>query len=372
MDPHTGAIIAMGSNPRYDTPADVAVQHSKKAGECSRPQRCAGQAAAGERLPRALHAGLDVQGHHHLDRPARTASPTLDRRSRTPKSWVPPQTTDPIQNYGGTVCGGTMVEVFYRSCNIPFAQIGHRARAARRWSRARRSGASARRSRSTCRRPAASSFGEVADFTDQLPLLAIGGFGQGSDQMVPLHMAHGRQHRRQRRRDDEATRDRCRTTRPRQRQVRHPNDALRVEARRSCPRTADTLDHVDDRRRQPGHRPAHATRQRDSGSGQDRHRPVQHHRPRNAPTRWIIGFAPAVSPQDAIAVVLKGGPTTRSAPSPVENSPDRSPRRCSTTLRHIRAPSARVTRARDVRSASHSRYTSWRVRRREERSVGST
>ena len=37
--------------------------------------------------------------------------------------------------------------------------------------------------------PAASSFGEVSDFTDQLPLLAIGGFGQGSTTMVPLHMA---------------------------------------------------------------------------------------------------------------------------------------------------------------------------------------
>ena len=37
--------------------------------------------------------------------------------------------------------------------------------------------------------PAASSFGEVSDFTDQLPLLAIGGFGQGSTTMVPMHMA---------------------------------------------------------------------------------------------------------------------------------------------------------------------------------------
>ncbi|MBU6317364.1 MAG: hypothetical protein KGR47_12700, partial [Acidobacteria bacterium] len=35
----------------------------------------------------------------------------------------------------------------------------------------------------------ASKFGEVDDFTDQLPLLAIGGFGQGNDVMVPLHMA---------------------------------------------------------------------------------------------------------------------------------------------------------------------------------------
>ena len=35
----------------------------------------------------------------------------------------------------------------------------------------------------------ASKFGEVSDFQDRIPLLAIGGFGQGNDQMVPLHMA---------------------------------------------------------------------------------------------------------------------------------------------------------------------------------------
>jgi peptidoglycan glycosyltransferase len=38
-------------------------------------------------------------------------------------------------------------------------------------------------------RPASSFFGEVSDFEDNLPLLAIGGFGQGNTSMVPLHMA---------------------------------------------------------------------------------------------------------------------------------------------------------------------------------------
>ncbi len=56
--------------------------------------------------------------------------------------------------------------------------------------------------------PAASSFGEVADFTDQLPLLAIGGFGQGSDHDGAVAHGDGRQHHRQRRRDDEAARRR--------------------------------------------------------------------------------------------------------------------------------------------------------------------
>ncbi|MET0459325.1 MAG: penicillin-binding transpeptidase domain-containing protein, partial [Ilumatobacteraceae bacterium] len=38
-------------------------------------------------------------------------------------------------------------------------------------------------------RPAASTFGETADLAQNLPLLAIRGFGQNDDQMVPLHMA---------------------------------------------------------------------------------------------------------------------------------------------------------------------------------------
>jgi peptidoglycan glycosyltransferase len=36
---------------------------------------------------------------------------------------------------------------------------------------------------------ASSSFGSVEYFEENLPLLAIGGFGQGNTQMVPLHMA---------------------------------------------------------------------------------------------------------------------------------------------------------------------------------------
>ena len=33
------------------------------------------------------------------------------------REFVPPQTNDPIQNYGGTICGGDFATVFARSCN---------------------------------------------------------------------------------------------------------------------------------------------------------------------------------------------------------------------------------------------------------------
>jgi peptidoglycan glycosyltransferase len=37
--------------------------------------------------------------------------------------------------------------------------------------------------------PAASTLGDTSDLANNLPLLAIRGFGQGEDQMVPMHMA---------------------------------------------------------------------------------------------------------------------------------------------------------------------------------------
>ena len=109
--------------------------------------------------------------------------------SRTRTSWVPPQTTDPIQNYGGTSCAAarwsrsSTAAATSRSPNWPPSS------ARRRWSTARKKWGIGEKMPIDLPAPAASSFGEVSDFTDQLPLLAIGGFGQGSTTMVPLHMA---------------------------------------------------------------------------------------------------------------------------------------------------------------------------------------
>lgn len=113
---------------------------------------------------------------------------SMERVWPSEREWTPPQTTDPIQNFGGTSCGGTMAEVFARSCNIPFAQMAIELGPERMVEGTRAWGIG---------EPlpidlpgaVASSFGEVEDFTDNLPLLAIGGFGQGNDLMVPLHMA---------------------------------------------------------------------------------------------------------------------------------------------------------------------------------------
>ena len=105
------------------------------------------------------------------------------------EAWLPPQTNDPIQNYGGSVCGGDLTEVFRRSCNIPFAQL-----AVDMGPDAFTLGMSAWGVGTPVPidlpRPAASTIGDDLDtLGDNLPLLAMRGFGQNEVQLVPLHLA---------------------------------------------------------------------------------------------------------------------------------------------------------------------------------------
>jgi peptidoglycan glycosyltransferase len=104
------------------------------------------------------------------------------------QEFVPPQTDDPIENYNGTVCGGDFPTVFARSCNIPFARITLELGADRFEQGVARWGVG---ERVPIDLPggAASTIGDLSDIEDNLPLLAIRGFGQNEVQMVPLHMA---------------------------------------------------------------------------------------------------------------------------------------------------------------------------------------
>jgi len=102
--------------------------------------------------------------------------------------FLPPQTTDPIQNYGNKVCGGDLPEVFRRSCNTPFARTAIELGPEKMVAAAERFGIGDQIP-FDLPRATSSQFGDVGYFTQNLPLLGIGGFGQGNTQMVPLHMA---------------------------------------------------------------------------------------------------------------------------------------------------------------------------------------
>ena len=187
MEPSTGAILAMYSYPTFD-PNQVAVHDNDEASNVldflnNYPGKPLLANAYQERyMPgssfKVVTTGIALEN----------GVTDLTREFAVETEYVPPQTTDPIQNYGGKECGGSMIEVFYRSCNIPFARMAIELGPERMVAGTTAWGIGERLP-IDLPGAVASSFGTVADFTDTLPLLAIGGFGQGSDVMVPVHMA---------------------------------------------------------------------------------------------------------------------------------------------------------------------------------------
>ena len=192
MDVHTGEILAMVSLPRFDA-NQVAVHDSKSAqdvldflnGYPGKPLLT--NAYQENYMPgsafKVVTTGIALEN----------GITNLDRNWPTETEFVPPQTNDPIKNYGGKPCGGTMAEVFYRSCNIPFARMATELGPQRMTDGVRSWGIGEKLPIDLPGAVASSFCGNVracdaASFQDQLPLLAIGGFGQGNDLMVPLHM----------------------------------------------------------------------------------------------------------------------------------------------------------------------------------------
>jgi peptidoglycan glycosyltransferase len=102
--------------------------------------------------------------------------------------FLPPQTTDPIENYRGSECGGDLTEVFSRSCNTPFARTALEMGPALFQDRISRWGVG-ETIPIDLPGATASTIGDFTGIDQTLPLLAIRGFGQNDVQMVPLHMA---------------------------------------------------------------------------------------------------------------------------------------------------------------------------------------
>ncbi|MFK8024636.1 MAG: peptidoglycan D,D-transpeptidase FtsI family protein [Ilumatobacter sp.] len=183
----TGAVRAMYSNPTFDPNSFINLPFEEAQDEIVALQNAPGNpllsGAYQERfMPgstfKVITTGIGLEDGR-LD-----LTTEFERQSE----WVPPQTTDPIQNYRGSVCGGDLAEVFERSCNIPFAQtaieLGPDVMVAgvEDWGLYEDLPID-------IPRPTQSTFGSTENLDQQLPLLGIRGFGQNDDQMVPLHMA---------------------------------------------------------------------------------------------------------------------------------------------------------------------------------------
>ncbi|WP_162941964.1 peptidoglycan D,D-transpeptidase FtsI family protein [Desertimonas flava] len=186
VDTQTGAVLAMYSNPTFN-PNVVASFDTNVAGEYLAELNDAPD------NPLLANAYQDRFAPGSTFKVLTTSialdDGVVDTNTTFPveSEWEPPQTNNPIQNYNGNSCGGTLVEVFTRSCNIPFARIAVEHLGINRFINGVTRWGVGQAIPIDLPRPAASSFGPVDDLDQNLPLLAMRGFGAESVQMVPLH-----------------------------------------------------------------------------------------------------------------------------------------------------------------------------------------
>jgi penicillin-binding protein A len=187
VDVKTGAVKAMWSYPSFD-PNTIAVHDADDAEAAidaynADPEKPLLANAYQERyMPgstfKILTTAIGFQTGHL----------SLESQFENLREWTPPLTDNPIENYRGELCGGSMVDVFRRSCNIPFAQTSV-AIGAQAMVDGMKAFGVGEPVPIDLPRPASSFFGEVSDFERADPILAMRGFGQNEVQMVPLHMA---------------------------------------------------------------------------------------------------------------------------------------------------------------------------------------
>lgn len=187
IEVETGAVRAMYSNPGYDPGAFVNAPFKEAQDAIVALQEAPGNPLlSGAYQQRFMPGSVFKVITTGIGLEAGVLYP--EREFVRESEWVPPQTSDPIQNYRGSTCGGDMFEVFRRSCNIPFAQTAIELGGDRMVAGTEAWGMGEPLP-IDLPRPAASTFGDTDDLDQKLPLLGIRGFGQNEDQMVPLHMA---------------------------------------------------------------------------------------------------------------------------------------------------------------------------------------
>lgn len=123
LDPRTGGILAMYSNPTYDpeqiSSNDLDTAEDVKTLLDASPDKPLLARTYQERFfPGSTFkvvtaaAGLE-SGSVDEDRPSYDVV----------RSYTPPQTVRPISNFDGALCGGTLFPILERSCNSSFAQM---------------------------------------------------------------------------------------------------------------------------------------------------------------------------------------------------------------------------------------------------------
>jgi peptidoglycan glycosyltransferase len=124
LDPRTGAVLALWSFPSYDP--NLLSSHDVEAVRAAWDQLNADPAAP--MLPRSYRERFAPGSTFKIVTASigvETGKVTATEPSFPPvSSYTPPASTTPISNFGGEVCGGTLVEIITVSCNSAFAQMG--------------------------------------------------------------------------------------------------------------------------------------------------------------------------------------------------------------------------------------------------------
>lgn len=186
LDPRTGAILALVSYPTYD-PNMLANHDTQAAADAatlldSSPEKPRLSRAYQERFfPGSTFKVVTATAA--LTSGAITADEPVYPRS---SAYTPPGTSRPLQNFGGSTCGGALFEVLWVSCNTAFAQMGVDTGADAMIATAERFGFN-RDVPIDLTRPARSNF--PTDFERNVPALAQSAIGQNEVAATPLQMA---------------------------------------------------------------------------------------------------------------------------------------------------------------------------------------
>ena len=215
LDPRTGAILAMYSQPELrPEPAGQPRLRRGRGGPRRRCWRDPAKPLLANAVPGALPAGLDVQGDHRHGRPRQRHRHAARPSTRRTSEYLPPGTTDPIENFGGTVVRRRPPRDLPAQSATPPSPRWASTSAPRAWCARPRPSASTTRRRSTCpgRRRARSRRSRTSASTS--PSWPRSSFGQNDGQLTPLQMALVAGGGGQRRRDDGAPRAgaRCATS----------------------------------------------------------------------------------------------------------------------------------------------------------------
>jgi penicillin-binding protein A len=186
IDPRTGQLLSMWSWPSYDP--NVLASHDFEAATAAYALL---QAAESDPLLARSYRERFFPGSTFKVVTAAaglTTGAVTEQQPSYPveREYVPPQTTRPLRNFGGSSCGGTLFDILRVSCNTAFARMAIELGPAVMIEQAEAFGFNDRPP-IDLPAPAASVF--PTDFEQDLPALAQSGIGQNDVSATPLQRA---------------------------------------------------------------------------------------------------------------------------------------------------------------------------------------